>query len=56
MLNAFKELITNQFAATSCTMNTCVDRCPESKWNEPIANLAFCQVTFHTLFFADYHL
>ncbi len=34
----------------------CVDACPDSLWHQPIGNLKFCQVAFHTLFFADLYL
>jgi hypothetical protein len=56
MLDTVKELISHQFEAAFCALNACIDRCPESAWNAPVANLAFCQVAFHTLFFADYYL
>ena len=56
MLDTFKELIANQYEATLCTLNTCVDRCPETAWDAPVANWTFCQVAFHTLFFTDLYL
>src|SRR5688572_25174630 len=33
MVDTFKKLIANQFEAALCTLNTCIDRCPESSWN-----------------------
>ena len=56
MLDTFKELIANQFEAAFCTMNTCIDRCPDTAWNTPVVNLAFCQAVFHALFYADFYL
>jgi len=56
MLNTFKTLLANQHEAVFCMWNTFIDRCPDSSWNEPIVNLAFCQAAFHTLFFADVYL
>ena len=56
MLDTFKELIANQYDATLCTLNTCIDRCPETAWDSRIVNWAFCQVAFHTLFFTDLYL
>jgi hypothetical protein len=56
MIEIFKELITNQYEAAFCTLNSCVDRCPEAEWNASVFQLKFCQVVFHTLFFADYYL
>lgn len=56
MLDTFKTLIANQFEAALCTLSTCIDRCPESAWDARVGNLRFCQVAFHTLFYADFYL
>lgn len=56
MLDTFKELTANQFEAALCTLNVCIDRCPETAWNSRVGNYAVCQVAFHTLFYADYYL
>lgn len=56
MQDTYKQLTINQFHAALCTLNLCIDRCPESHWDAPVVNLKFCQVVFHTLFFADYYL
>jgi hypothetical protein len=56
MVDTFKELLAHQFEAAFCTLSACIDRCPETAWNAPVGNLAFCQVAFHTLFFADFYL
>jgi hypothetical protein len=56
MLDTFKELIANQFEAAFCTLNACIDRCPMPAWDARVANYKFCQVAFHTLFYADLHL
>jgi hypothetical protein len=56
MLDLFRELIANQYEAALCTLNACVDKCPESAWNGKVVNLKFCQAVFHTLFYADYYL
>jgi len=56
MLDVFKQLIAKQFEAALCTLNACIDRCPDSAWNERVANHRFCQVAFHTLFYADFYL
>ena len=56
MLDALQELITNQFEAALCTLSACIDECSEAAWDAPVANLAFCQVVFHTLFYADCYL
>lgn len=56
MLDVFKELIVNQYEAAFCTLNACIDRCPEIAWNSPVGETEFCQVAFHTLFFADFYL
>lgn len=56
LLDVFKTLTVNQFEAALCTLNLCVERCPESAWNGPVVNYKFCQAVFHTLFFTDYYL
>ncbi len=56
MTDLLKQLLANQYEATLCTLNFCIDKCPESSWNGPVANLKFCQVVFHTLIFADLYL
>jgi len=56
MLDTVKELLAHQYEAALCTLNHCIGRCPESAWNAPVGNLAFCQVAFHTLFFTDLYL
>lgn len=56
MLEVYKTLITNQFAAAFCTLNACVDRCPEALWNHPVGTYPVSLVTFHSLFFADFYL
>jgi hypothetical protein len=56
VLDTLKELIGNQLQAALCTLHSCIDKCPEAAWDAPVANLAFCQVTLHTLFYADFYL
>ncbi|MHC5108400.1 MAG: DinB family protein [Planctomycetota bacterium] len=56
MIDAIRSMFDNQYQAALCMMRSCIDDCPESKWNEPVANLAFCQAVFHTLFFVDCYL
>src|SRR5688572_28733026 len=56
MLDTFKHLIANQYEASLAALNACIDRCPVSAFNAPVANLAFCQAAFHVLFFTDLYL
>lgn len=56
MLDTFQSLLANQFEASFCMLCACLDRCPESSWNAPVANHKFCQAAFHTLFYADFYL
>ena len=56
MLETFKALTVNQFEAALGMLSTCIDRCPESNWNAPVGNNAFCQVAFHALFWTDFYL
>jgi DinB superfamily len=56
MTTTLKSILSHQFEAAFCTLGLCIDRCPEVSWNSLVANLKFCQVAFHTLFFVDYYL
>ena len=56
MLDTFRELIANQFDGAFSMLNACIDKCPETVWNSRVANYLFCQVAFHTLFWADFYL
>ncbi len=56
MLETVRNLLTAQYHAALCTLDHCVEKCPDSSWNAPVARYPFCQVTFHTLFFLDYYL
>jgi hypothetical protein len=56
MLGTLKQLLTNQYAAALCTLSACIERCPEAAWSARVGNMAFCQVVYHTLFYADYYL
>lgn len=56
MIDLYKTLISNQFEAAFCTLGACIDRCPDASWSAPVVKLKFCQVAFHTLFFADLYL
>jgi hypothetical protein len=56
VLDTIKQLILNQFEAAFCTLNRCIDKCPGAAWNSPVVNYKFCQVVFHTLFYADFYL
>jgi hypothetical protein len=56
MLDLVKQLLTSQYEASLCTLNVCVENCPDQCWNAKVANLAFNQAVFHTLFYADMYL
>ncbi len=56
MVEEFKTLVAMQFEAALGTLNRCIEDCPQEVWDQPIANIAFCQAAFHTLFFADCYL
>ena len=32
MLDIFQKLIANQYEASLCTLNACVEKCPENAW------------------------
>lgn len=56
MLDIFQRVTVNQFEAALCTLNACVERCPDESWNGKVANWVFNQLAFHALFFADLYL
>jgi hypothetical protein len=56
VLSTFKTLIANQMEAALCTLHVCIERCPDTTWDSPVVNYRFCQVAFHTLFYADFYL
>ena len=56
MLDTYKTLMARQYEACLCMLGACIDRCPEDRWHEPVANLKFCQASFHVLFFTDLYL
>jgi DinB superfamily len=56
MVETIREMLSSQFQAALSTLSYCVMRCPDELWNAPVAKYPFCQVAFHTLFFADYYL
>ncbi len=51
-----KKLLANQMDAALRMLDACIDQCPDTAWDAPVCNLAFCQVVFHALFFADCYL
>jgi hypothetical protein len=56
MIDVVKQVIANQFEAGFATINRCVQQATDDLWHQPVARYPFCQVAFHTLFFADYYL
>ncbi len=56
MVDTLKELLARQFEAALCTLSACIEQCPATAWDAPVANLAFCQAVFHALFYADCYL
>lgn len=56
MLTTRQSLISKQYEAALCMLDSCVEQCPESAWDAPVVDLKFCQVAFHVLFFTDYYL
>jgi hypothetical protein len=56
IVDTLRQLLAKQFEAALCTLNRCIDLCPEANWDAPVANLRFCQAAFHTLFFTDVYL
>jgi hypothetical protein len=56
MIETTKQMLANQIDAALRMLDACIDRCPDSAWDAPVCDLAFCQAVFHALFFADCYL
>lgn len=56
MLDTFKALLDNQYAAALCTLNSCIDGCPDDAWEGLVVEHSYCETVFHTLFFCDVYL
>lgn len=56
MIEITKQLLSNQYEAALCTLQSCVVNCPDSLWQTKVVRYPVSQVVFHTLFFADYYL
>jgi uncharacterized damage-inducible protein DinB len=56
MLSLFQQLLISQFEASLAMLSHCVARCPEDRWQIPVARYPFSQVVFHTLFYTDFYL
>ncbi len=56
MLDTYKKMIVSQYEAALCTLNSCIDRCPEPNWDAPVGRYPFSQVAFHAIFYADVYL
>lgn len=56
MPDIIKELLARQYEASLSMLHLAIDRCPDSSWNERVANWKFCQSAFHVVFFADVYL
>jgi hypothetical protein len=47
MLDAYKALIANQYEAALRMLARCIDRCPATGWNQPVASLQFSRGELH---------
>ena len=56
MIETIKALIISQMTASIDTIKYCIESCPDSEWQEAHTDAPFSQVTFHTLFYADFYL
>jgi uncharacterized damage-inducible protein DinB len=55
-MNNLTKAIKDQMLASLCTLNQCIENCPNKEWNESHKDAPFSQVLFHTLFYLDYYL
>jgi hypothetical protein len=56
MIDLWKTITASQFEAALSMLNRCIEECSDAAWDGPVANLKFCQVVFHTLFYVDCYL
>lgn len=56
LLDTFKTMFVNQYEAALSMLKACIDGCPETVWNAPVANRRFSQIVFHTMYFTDLYL
>lgn len=56
MFDSYIQLTKNQYEATFWMLNDCLNKCDDSFWYEPVANLTYSQAAFHAIFFTDLYL
>lgn len=56
MIALVRRSLARQFEAALCTVQQCVAACPPEHWEGKIANDAFRQIAYHTLFYLDFYL
>lgn len=56
MPDVLRDLLAHQYEASLCTLHMAIFRCPDADWHKPVANMKFCQVAFHVVFFGDVYL
>lgn len=52
----FRTIVLSQFRAALAMLEQCIDSCPDSHWDAPVAKYPFWQVVYHTLCFVDCYL
>lgn len=55
-LTLVQQMLTNQYEAALCMLSECMERCPNDRWQEPVASHPFSTTVFHTLFYTDVYL
>lgn len=56
MPDTLHDVLAHQYEASLATLHLAITRCPDTRWNQPLVNLLFCQAAFHATFFADVYL
>lgn len=56
MIELVRKSLAGQFEAALCMVQQCVAACPAAHWEGKIANDAFRQIVYHTLFYLDFYL
>ncbi len=56
MPDLINDVLADQYAAALRMLRSCVEMCPDDRWESRVVDMTFDQVVFHTLFFTDIYL
>lgn len=56
MTRSIQTVLVNQYEASLRMLGSCIELYPDQRWREPVVQITYDQVVFHTLFFTDVYL